>query len=285
MASMKQRRVTGLPGVIALGLALRRARMARGVGLRRLADQLGIHAGLVSAWEYALRVPSVTDVARLLGFLRVKRDEYQQIMNLCQDATRLTLVEPTSNILPPLLWHYETTATKVVVWSPALIPDAFRTVEYTRTLLNNGLLLEDEIDQRSLARAARPDAMIGHPGKYLLLLGEPALSSVATSRQIMIDQLRYLEKLSEHPRITVHIVRGDATVNFVTPFSVFESAKGAVTTIVHQNFHGIVYEASPQYVARHQATAEALRQASATEADSKRLVAATIERMQRCQEP
>ena len=142
MANLKQRRVSGLPGVIALGLALRRVRIARGFGLRRLADLLGIHAGLVSAWEYAIRVPSITDVARLLGFLRVKQDEYQQIMNICRDATSLTLVESTSNILPPLLWHYETTATKVIVWSPVLVPEVFQTVEYARTVLNNGLLPE-----------------------------------------------------------------------------------------------------------------------------------------------
>ena len=68
-------------------------------------------------------------------------------------------------------------------------------------------------------------------------------------------------------------------MNLVPPFSVFESAKAAVTTVVHQNFHGIVYEATPQAVARHQTTAEALRKAAATEADSQQLIAATIEGM------
>ncbi|MFF1610946.1 helix-turn-helix domain-containing protein [Amycolatopsis sp. NPDC058278] len=268
----------GWPGVFALGIALRRTRMARRISLRVLAYRVGIHPAVLSAWELGVRAPKLEDVARLLGCLHVKKAEYQGIIEIFRQIDGPTLIEPVSDIAYPLLWHYEMTATRIFEWAPALVPNRLQTADYTQAILNNSLLSEDEASRHSLACAARPNIVNGCPsGIFTFFLGEPALRSVGGTPQVMLDQLRYLQKVSELPHIKVRVIRGDASTNLVPPFSIYESTRTGATTIVHQNLHGVVYDAEPKSAGRHLSTAKAIQAKAASESDSMRMITATID--------
>lgn len=259
----------GWPGVFALGIALRRARMTRRISLRTLAYRLGIHPAVLSAWELGVRTPKLEDVARLLGCLHVKKAEYQEIIDIFWQIDGPTLIEPASDIANPLLWHYEITATRIFEWSPTLVPNRLQTADYTRSILKNSVLGEDEMSSRLLASAARPNIVDGNvPGNFTFILGEPALRSLAGSRQVMLDQLSYLHKISNLSHISIRVVRGDASTNVVSPFSIYESTRTGTATVVHQNFHGIVYDADPKSVMRHLETAKAIQAAAASDPHS-----------------
>ncbi|MEQ0560844.1 helix-turn-helix transcriptional regulator [Amycolatopsis sp. NEAU-NG30] len=270
----------GWPGVFALGLALRRARMARRISLRVLAYRVDIHPAVLSAWELGLRAPKLEDVARLLGCLHVKKAEYQEIIKIFRQIDGPTLIEPVSDLANPLLWHYEMTATRIFEWAPALVPNRLQTADYTQTILEHSVLGEDEMSRHSLACAAHPSIVDGDlPGIFDFLLGEPVLRSVTCSPQVMLDQLRYLQKVNELSHIRVRIVRGDASTNIVPPFSVYESTRTGATTIVHQSLHGVVYDADPQNAGRYLATTKAIQAAAASDSESMLMIAATINQL------
>ncbi|MET8845796.1 Scr1 family TA system antitoxin-like transcriptional regulator [Amycolatopsis sp. NPDC004625] len=270
----------GWPGVFALGIALRRTRMARRISLRVLAYRAGIHPGVLSAWELGVRAPKLEDVARLLGCLQVKKAEYDKIIAIFRQADGPTLIEPVSDITSPLLWHYEMTATRIFEWSPALIANRLQTAGYTQANLGNGILSEDEVSRRSLACAARPNIVDGNvPGVFTFFLSESALRSAASSPHVMLDQLHYLQKVGKLHHIKVCVVRGDASANVVPPFSIYESTKTGVTTIVHQNLHGVVYDAEPQNALRYLATVEAIRATAVSHSDSMLMIATAIDQL------
>ncbi|MEU4523126.1 helix-turn-helix transcriptional regulator [Amycolatopsis sp. NPDC024027] len=271
---------SGWPSVFALGIALRRARMARRISLRVLAYRVGIHPAVLSAWELGVRAPKLEDVARLLGCLHVKKAEYLEIIDIFRQIDRPTLIEPFSDLANPLLWHYEMTATKIFEWAPALVPNRLQTTDYTQAILENSILGEDEVSRHSLACAARPDIVDGNnPGTFTFALGEPSLRSIADSPQVMLDQLQYLQKVSELPHIRVCVVRGNASTNFVPSFSIYESTRTGATTVVHQSLHGIVYDAEPRNANRYLATAKAIRATAASESSSILTIAEIIDQL------
>ncbi|UOX89682.1 DUF5753 domain-containing protein [Amycolatopsis sp. FBCC-B4732] len=146
--------------------------------------------------------------------------------------------------------------------------------------MENGILGEDEVSRHSLACAARPNIVDGNvPGVFTFFLSESALRSAASSPHVMLDQLHYLQKVDKLHHIKVRVVRGDASANVVPPFSVYESARTGVTTIVHQNLHGVVYDAETQNARRYLATTEAIRAKAASDSDSMLMIAAAIDQL------
>ena len=76
------------PATVAVSSSLRDARKRRGIGLRRLADKIGVHPATLSAWELGIKVAPATAVAWILGYLRVESAEYDRVMALAPARRR-----------------------------------------------------------------------------------------------------------------------------------------------------------------------------------------------------
>ncbi|HEY3469555.1 MAG TPA: helix-turn-helix transcriptional regulator, partial [Amycolatopsis sp.] len=74
------------PAARTLAASLREEREARGVGLRVLADKLGILPQTLSLWEKGQRLPSVEDVSAILALLRVTGEKRDRIRTLARHA-------------------------------------------------------------------------------------------------------------------------------------------------------------------------------------------------------
>lgn len=69
----------------ALGMALRNARIEASLGLRELGRWVGVDSAQLSSWELGEEVPTLEDVAGLLGALGVVGEEKTRIMELTRE--------------------------------------------------------------------------------------------------------------------------------------------------------------------------------------------------------
>ena len=106
------------PGSIALGLALRAARLAAGFGVRELARRAAVHPGVVSSWELGGRIPSLDSVSFLAGVLRLTLAEGDGLRKLVADAHREDYLETDEGSAARLTAAYERVAARVVEWDP-----------------------------------------------------------------------------------------------------------------------------------------------------------------------
>ncbi|WP_410639648.1 helix-turn-helix domain-containing protein [Amycolatopsis sp. lyj-346] len=79
-----------LPALIVLASGLREARTRRGIKLRRLADMLDLHPGVLSAFELGRRTPPATTVAHILGVLRSPNTVRDHLVDLAAGLTNAT---------------------------------------------------------------------------------------------------------------------------------------------------------------------------------------------------
>jgi transcriptional regulator with XRE-family HTH domain len=114
---------------------LRKARMARGYGLRELARATDMYPAELSNWELGLRVPKVEEVALLLGQLRVGAEERKRLLELAEHAREPNWLEAT--VAPDVAAHaeFERAATAVFTWQPILMPGLLQTEDYIRALV------------------------------------------------------------------------------------------------------------------------------------------------------
>ena len=114
----------------ALGFGLRKARQARGLGLRELARGADVRPGDLSNWELGLRVPKVEEVALLLGRMQVSVEERTRLLELAENAREPNWLERDMPDAPPILTtlaEYERTAAAIFSWQPMLVHGLLQT--------------------------------------------------------------------------------------------------------------------------------------------------------------
>ena len=78
------------PKALALGAAIREARVERGMVLRDVAALVNHNSGILSRWENGERIPRPEHVARLLTKLGVDGERFDEIMALTYGTTEPT---------------------------------------------------------------------------------------------------------------------------------------------------------------------------------------------------
>jgi transcriptional regulator with XRE-family HTH domain len=99
------------PAARTLAASLREEREARNVGLRRLADKLGVLPQVLSLWEKGQRLASVEDVSAILALLGVTGEKRDRIRTpgAARAGTQLARVEQLG---PSVRAHYEAESRK-----------------------------------------------------------------------------------------------------------------------------------------------------------------------------
>ncbi|MEV6449038.1 Scr1 family TA system antitoxin-like transcriptional regulator [Amycolatopsis sp. NPDC051716] len=243
------------PATVAVSSSLREARERRRIGLRRLADKIGVRAATLSAWELGIRVAPATAVAWILGYLRVESAEYDRVMALASHAGDANLVDSSDTQLGHLLWTYEQLSSSVVEWAPSCIPELLQTRAYAERVLDKAVVKDDRRDMDLLSRQVRQQALNDGTRRYVFLVDDQALHDLDDLRDDQIDHLRAASQL-EH--VTVRIVPSTETaLRSIGAFTLFEDRSGPIAVVLRHH-HCNIYLTDRTMLSRYHDTARTL---------------------------
>ncbi len=249
------------PAVIALAGGLREARNERGIGLRRLADMIGIYPAVLSSFELGQRAPQDTIVAHILGVLRAPQDVREHLIDLARRSRDRDLIDRTGRAENYLHTAFEQRSARVTEWAPTLIPETLQTAEYARALRETGLLAPEAADAGCLLRTARQLALSNKPGAlHTFLIGEAATRPDACTPNVLRDQFDQLRTWTRRPRIAVRFVpAADCPPGLVEPFTLYEHRAGALAVALRHH-HGVaVYSTHQAALTTYEKAARALQ--------------------------
>jgi transcriptional regulator with XRE-family HTH domain len=249
-----------LPAVIVLADGLREARTRRRIGLRRLADMVDLHPGVLSAFELGKRTPPDATVARILGVLRASNTVCDQLIDLARRSHERDFIDHTGRDQYLLRTTYEQRSTHVIEWAPSLIPEALQTDDYAHALQHTGLLDSDAADVGHLTRRARQLAVSDETApRYTYLIGEAATRPDACTPAVLRDQLGELAGRARHPRMSVRLVPATACPpGLVEPFTLYEHRAG-VFAVAARHLQGAMFLTHAAVLATYEQAAQSLQ--------------------------
>jgi transcriptional regulator with XRE-family HTH domain len=195
----------------ALGKALRDAREDGGWKLRALAEELGRDPGMLSRWETGERTPNPEQVAQILTHLGVKGERFDEIVALSrgiEDPRWLALTLPEQRQQFAALLDLEETAKRITVVTPLLVPGLLQTNDYIRAIMSApGGAPPGEVAARVAVRVGRKEVLNQLDRPHLLaFVGEAALSQLVGTPEIMAEQLRYLDSMTQWSNVDVRVI-------------------------------------------------------------------------------
>ncbi|MFC4005997.1 Scr1 family TA system antitoxin-like transcriptional regulator [Nonomuraea purpurea] len=163
-----------------------------------LSSRMRCHTSLISHVERGRRTPTLefaeaADRAFELDshFVRLYR-KISQSPTLGWFARWVEEIEPQAVILQS--------------WDPLLVPGLLQTPEYARAIFST-TSPPDRVEERVQARTRRMQIFDGpNPPAFLALIDEGVLDRPIGGPTVLLNQLHYLQKLSQHPRITIQTV-------------------------------------------------------------------------------
>lgn len=266
------------PAARTLAASLREEREARNVGLRVLADELGILPQLLSAWEKGQRLPSVEDVSAILALLGIRGEQRDRIRTLARHAREPNWLASSNADLPFALTtrlDLERTATAITTWSPLIIPGLLQTPDYIRSIMDNsaGVTIE-QADKRLRMRLARQKILTrSDPVRFTALLGERSLQENFGGAGVMSDQLDHLLDMSARRNISLHIVPAGIGYHpgLMGPFDIYEfPGSPPIASVEHIYSTAFLHEESQ--VTGHKHDAKVLRGLALSEEASQALL-------------
>lgn len=195
---------------IALGARLRNARKANNLSQRALAKKIGIVHSLLSRNENGQRVPTRTEVIRILEPLHISEQDRREILAMTDDpsGSPLAVIElPKDRVQLAALVEVEQMAREVVTWSPLILPGLLQVSSYTRKIMEAARIPDEEIATRVAVRMGRRDILTRrNPVRYTALIGESVLSQTIGGPEVMAEQLDHLLMMSAHENVELRIV-------------------------------------------------------------------------------
>jgi transcriptional regulator with XRE-family HTH domain len=201
MPAMKATSSTPRARVLAAGL--REIREAHGVGVRELARILGFAPQLLSLWEKGLRLPTVADVALILGFFSVRGEKQKYLLELAGSARDPDWI----TVGMTNLHQFEKEAIKLMNWETELVPGLLQTADYARAIFESSSLTTDQVDSRVATRMQRQKLLTGRdPIPLQAILDEQVLTNMVGNEDIMSDQMDHLLDASRLPHVSIRIL-------------------------------------------------------------------------------
>ena len=216
---------TGTPRTRALAAALRHARESTGQSLRAFAREAGLQHASLSLWETGNRVPRTEDVATILAHLGVVGDERERILELARHASEQNWLAPGVSEQLDGVMECERTATRIVDWSPLLIPGLLQTYDYAHAVFGaDKSLSSKEVETSVTLRLGRRNVLTSNNSTSMsALISERALHKNVRNVDATINQLNYLKQVSEWDSVTLQIVRaGNDWAGLTGPFVLYE---------------------------------------------------------------
>jgi transcriptional regulator with XRE-family HTH domain len=265
------------PAARTLAASLREEREARKVGLRALADKLGILPQTLSLWEKGQRLPSVEDVSAILGLLQVTGERRDRIRALARHAREPNWLAATGTdglLGLTTLLASEADVSRITTWSPLLIPGLLQTPDYIRSIMDNAPVTIDDADSRLRIRLQRQHILSrGSSVRLDALIGERALQENFGSAEIMSDQFDHLLEMSLRDNISIRIVRAGIGYHqgLTGPFDIYDFDDAIPIAIIEQVQSCAFFSESAQTLSYRQ-IAKLIRELALSEAASRELL-------------
>jgi transcriptional regulator with XRE-family HTH domain len=265
------------PAARTLAASLREEREARKVGLRVLADELGILPQLLSAWEKGHRLPSVEDVSAILALLGIHGEQRDRIRTLARHAREPNWLASSNTDLPFALTtrlDLERTATTITTWSPLIIPGLLQTPDYIRSIMDKSAVSIEQADKRLRVRLARQKILTRRdPVRFIALLGEQSLRETFGDAGIMSDQIDHLVAMSARSNISLRVVPAGIGYHpgLIGPFDIYEFP-GSPPIASVEHVYSTAFLNEDTQISGHQQVAKLLRKTALSEEASRDLL-------------
>ncbi len=194
---------------ILLGGQLRRLRESRGITAQAAAKAIRGSESKISRIELGRNAIREIDVLDLLTFYGVSAIEREQLLNLAEQANRPGWWHRFNDILPDWFQFYvgmEEAATSIRVYEPQFIPGLLQTPRYTAAVLTMCDIPIGEAERHVILRKERQRRFTEGRVKLWAVIEETALWRPMGSKEILLDQLRYLLSLIDRSNLTLQII-------------------------------------------------------------------------------
>ena len=133
----------------------------------------------------------------------------EQLLNLAEQANRPGWWHRFNDILPDWFQAYvgmEEAATSIRIYEPQFIPGLLQTPRYTAAVLTMCDIPIGEAERHVILRKERQRRFTEGRVKLWAVIEETALRRPIGSKEILLDQLRYLLGLTDMPNLTLQII-------------------------------------------------------------------------------
>lgn len=276
----------GSPKARNLGAELRSLREGAKIVGRDMAQRLGIPRTRYQRWESGDVVPAPDEVAKFLNAVDVNGPERDRLLDLARDVDAGNWI--TSDITGvrtelTTLIELERTCTSVLNVCPLLIPGLLQTAGYIRAIMTGTEM--DDVDRRVGMRLGRQEVIVRrkNPVPYFTIIGEWALREPIGGADVMADQLRHIQKMSERPNIDVRVLPARSTAAHAAlmgSFVLFEFPKAA--PIVHlEHYASPAFAYTAKEIAAYDYAGKSLREAAMSESESRSFIGEVATEMEK----
>lgn len=265
------------PRARALGAELRQARERAELSQRALAARIGRASSHIARWEGGKLIPTEADTAQVLQALGVMGTDRDRLLALAREASDPNWIAPGVDRQLAALAEYERTARLIVSVQPMLVPGLMQTYDYARHLMLQDGVAPAEAAQKAQLRVGRQHIL--PKTRMLALIGEHALRHPPCEKDVMVEQLDYLQVLASRSNIEVLVLSDGSPLPM--RFGSWVLMEFAQTKpIVHLEHYGASATITDaKSVARYQGAVDTLREAAMSPGDSSRLIADVIDTM------
>ncbi|MFC4530088.1 helix-turn-helix domain-containing protein [Sphaerisporangium dianthi] len=196
-----------------LATELERLREAAGFSREEIADQLDWHATKVWRVESARSGISIGDLRDLLDLYEVHGARREALLALARHSRQKGWWTEYRDVLTGSYLDLEAQASTIKNFEPQVIPGLLQTEAYARAVMRTALVMESkEVRRRTEARVARQRLLSedGDGPALWVVLDEVAIRRPVGGSDTMREQLQRLIDMSEHPRVTMQVIRTSA---------------------------------------------------------------------------
>jgi transcriptional regulator with XRE-family HTH domain len=200
-----------------LRVELRRARSEAQKTQKQVADDLGWSPSKLLRIENGQVGVSQTDLKALLDYYEVKdREQVKAFIQMAQHGRRQQPWSQYRDVLYPdfmAYLSYEASASLLRQVEPLLVPGLLQTEEYARAV-NEAYALKDwterDVERQTEARMVRQTILERDDAPEMFFILDEAVVRRWVGRpgssKLMLQQLKRLQEVNEHPRFSIQII-------------------------------------------------------------------------------
>ncbi|QWF78854.1 helix-turn-helix domain-containing protein [Amycolatopsis sp. CA-230715] len=265
--------------------AAERAKRESGLSMRKLAERVDTSHSTLHRWLSGKGIPSYESVVSIVTALGITGDEKEAILEMARNPGPNWVATGPPGVSKELagVMELERTAEAVTVWMPLFVPGMLQTHDYARAIIESesgGENSEAEVDHLVTLRMGRQNLIIrDKPITLQALIGVPAMHGQIGNREVMIGQLRHLERASEFAHVTIRLVPVDGNWHngLLGPFVRYDFPKRPSIVYLEHHASGVFLDESHE-VDAYRKLADILDGIAHSAEESRALIAEQINR-------